>query len=210
METYVKTCEDCQRLKFQRNIPKPPLKPIVATRPLERIEIDFTTFTHPDPISGDKYMLTVIDCYSKYGWVQTFKTKHAAPVAKYLFEQIWCKEGDIAIIQCDNGSEFIAQIVQEFMNLVDAENRRSRPKHPQTNGQIERLNGTFKQMLKNMTKGKAGAAWSTKVPVAMRKYNKKYHASIRRSPFEVLRPTVAYNLSKWKANLFNLLIILFT
>ncbi len=195
--TYVKTCEQCQRLKYQRNIPKPPLKPILATRPLERIEIDFTSFSHPDPVTGDRYMLTVVDCYSKFGWVQTFKSKHAAPVAKFLFEQIYCKEGCVEIVQCDNGSEFIAKVVQEFFKLVDADNRRSRPKHPQTNGQIERLNGTFKQLLKNMTKGKPGAEWSALVQVAMRKYNNKYHASVRRSPFEVFRPNIAYKLSKY-------------
>ncbi len=196
ISTYIKTCEQCQRLKHQRNIPKPPLKPILATRPLERIEIDFTSFSHPDPVTGDCYMLTVVDCYSKFGWVQTFKSKHAAPVAKFLFEQIYCKEGDIEIVQCDNGSEFIAAVVQELIKLIKADNRRSRPKHPQTNGQIERLNGTFKQLLKNMTKGKPGEQWSAMVPVAMRKYNSKYHASIRRTPFEVLRPTVAYKLRK--------------
>ncbi len=105
---YIRTCEQCQTIKASRNIPKPPLKPIITTRPLERIEIDFTEFDSPDPVTGDRYLLTVVDCFSKFGWTKTFKSKHAAPVAKFLFEDIHLREGYIEIVQCDNGSEFIA------------------------------------------------------------------------------------------------------
>ncbi len=196
MSEYIKTCEQCQRIKARRNIPKPPLKPIIAAHPLERIEIDFTEFDYPDPVTGDRYLLTVIDCFSKFGWTKTFKSKHAAPVAKFLFEEIHLREGQIDIIQSDNGSEFIASITQEFIKLAKADNKRSRAKHPQTNGQIERLNGTFKQMLNSSIKKQKNVQWSVRVPVIMNKYNRKYHSTIGRSPFEAFRPLIAYNISK--------------
>ena len=141
-------------------------------------------------------MLTVIDCFTKFGWTKTFKSKHAAPVAKFLFEEIYLREGNISIVQCDNGSEFIAAITQEFIKRIKADNKRSRARHPQTNGQIERLNGTFKQMLNSAIKKQLNVQWSTCVPVIMSKYNKKLHSSIGRAPFEAFRPLIAYNMGK--------------
>eukprot|EP00029_Vermamoeba_vermiformis_P009823 TRINITY_DN5039_c0_g1_i1.p1 TRINITY_DN5039_c0_g1~~TRINITY_DN5039_c0_g1_i1.p1 ORF type:complete len:111 (+),score=16.53 TRINITY_DN5039_c0_g1_i1:259-591(+) len=81
VEEYCRTCERCQQIKTRQNIPKPPLRPIIAREPLERVEIDFTEMDHSDPVTGDRYILTVVDCCTKFAWTKTFKTKHAAPVA---------------------------------------------------------------------------------------------------------------------------------
>ncbi len=171
---YVKTCEKCQQTKKRRHLPKTPLKPIVAREPLERVEIDFTVYDYADPDNGHIYVLTVVDCCTKFMWAKTFVSKHAAPVAQFLFD-LFASEGYPAIIQADNGKEFVAEIVKEYIRLVKAKECHSRAKHPQTNGQIEQLNGTFKAILRNLTAGKLGAPWSSLVPVAVEPYNSTMH-----------------------------------
>jgi hypothetical protein len=82
VSAYIRTCEVCQMSKKHRRVPKPPVKPIVANEPLERVEIDFTEYDYADPDTGHRYVLTVVCCCSKFLWVKTFATKHAAPVAQ--------------------------------------------------------------------------------------------------------------------------------
>jgi len=183
---YVKTCEKCQQSKKRKCLPKPPLKPIVAHEPPERVEIDFTVYDYTDPDNGHIYILTVVDCCTKFMWAKTFISKHAAPVAQFLFD-LFSSEGYPTIIQSDNGKEFIAEIIKEYIRLVNAKEVHSRAKHPQTNGQIERLNGTFKGMLRNLTAGKIGSAWSALVPVAVERYNSTMHSTIGCAPREVFR-----------------------
>lgn len=185
---YIKTCEHCQKCKTRKHIPKPPLRPIIAKEPLERIKIDFTEMDESDPDTGDRYVLTIVDCCTKFLWMRTFPGKHAAPVARALLE-IFSSEGYPTIIQFDNGKEFTAAIVKEYIHLISTEVRHSRPKHPQTNGQIERLNGTFKGLLRRMIGNVIGSPWSASAVTAAEKYNSTYHSTIGRTPHEVLRGT---------------------
>jgi hypothetical protein len=62
----------------------------------------------------------------------------------------------------------------------------------QTNGQIERLNGTFKNLLRNLTGGVIGTPWTACTIEAAHQYNNKLHATIKRTPFEVLRGCMRY------------------
>ncbi len=188
VEYFIKTCEKCQIGKQRRHIPKPPLRPITASEPLERVEIDFTEMDYADPDTGDRYILTIVDSHSKFLWIKTFASKHAAPVARAMLE-IFSNEGYPAIVQFDNGKEFTAAIVKEYLRLIESKPKHSRPKHPQTNGQIERLNGTFKALIRKMTNGVIGAPWSAVAIAAVEQYNGKFHATIGRAPFEVLRGT---------------------
>jgi len=164
------------------------MRPITAKEPLERVEIDFTEMDYADPDSKDRYILTIVDSHSKFLWMKAFPSKHAAPVAQAMLE-IFSREGYPTIVQFDNGKEFTAQIVKEYLQLIDSKPIHSRPKHPQTNGQIERLNGTFKALLRKMTNGIIGAPWSATAIAAAEQYNATYHATIRRAPFEVLHGT---------------------
>ena len=188
---YVKTCEICQKSKKHRHVPKPPVKPIIATEPLERVEIDFTEFDYADPDSGHRYVLTVVCCCSKFLWVKTFATKHAAPVAQSLIE-LFSSEGYPEILQSDNGKEFTVEVVKEYLKLIGTKEVHSRARHPQTNGQVERLNGTFKNLLRNLTGGVIGAPWTACAIKAAHQYNNKLHATIKQTPFEVFRGCTRY------------------
>jgi hypothetical protein len=62
---FVRKCQECALHKFSRENKIAPLQPIKSTRPLQIVQIDFTgelTTTH----DGKKYILTVIDHFTKY------------------------------------------------------------------------------------------------------------------------------------------------
>ena len=73
------------------------------------------------------------------------KTKTAAEVAWHLLE-IFLTFGAPAILQSDNGKEFVASIITELKQLwPDLKIVHGRPRHPQSQGSVERSNGEVKK-----------------------------------------------------------------
>jgi transposase InsO family protein len=139
---YLDKCEHCATHKIRTGIPKPPTKPITTERILERIQIDFTSFEYADPLTGDRHVLTVIDCFSKFGWAKAFPTQDAEPIARYILEIFLNELKYPEILQSDNGKSFLAQVMKDLLALFGTKQKNSRPYHPATNGQIEKFNGT--------------------------------------------------------------------
>lgn len=64
---------------------------------------------------GNKYVLTVIDCYSKYLWTRSLKSKNASEVCKGMTSIL--KEGRSPVnLQTDQGKEFYNN---EFAKLIN-------------------------------------------------------------------------------------------
>jgi transposase InsO family protein len=142
-------------------------KPITVNRILERIQIDFTSFEYADPDTGDRHILTIIDCFSKFAWAKCFPTE-VEPIARYIFEL------------------FLNEL--QYLGLFNTKQKNSHPRHPKTNGQIERFNGTLKRKLRENIKKVPNAPWEHLVPIVVAEYNNTYHSTIGRKPVEVFRP----------------------
>ena len=188
VENYLQQCPECASDSIARNMPAPPLRPIISRNILERVQVDFT-FLHRDPKTGDDCILTMIDTYSKFAWAKACTSKHAAHVAQFLYET-FMNEGYPLIIQSDNGKEFINQIMEKLRELLGTRQIKSAPRHPQTNGQIERFNQTLKKRIKKLTGSKARAPWAHLLPVAVCLYNKTVHSAHHRRPMDVYRALV--------------------
>ncbi len=63
------------------------------------------------------------------------------------------------------------------METFQIEHARSRPRHPQTNGQIERFNGTIKRILIQQLEND-WSRWEEKIPIAEKIYNTQKHRTI--------------------------------
>ena len=112
---------------------------------------------------GYKWILTVVDHFTKYLWAAAFKTKEAPPIAKFLlntfrdgvcFPERW---------HADNGGEFKNFYIDAVRELLSAngESRKaeglllpyshSMPRNPQCQGLVERGNRTLKSGMARMT-----------------------------------------------------------
>jgi len=103
-----------------------PLTPIIASRPRERCIYDIT-YMPEDPTTGDKYVLVFIDSFTKFVWACPLETREAA-------FHLW---------QSDNGGEFKNKALEDVIGAIGGTVIHSTPRHPQTNGQVERVNGTL-------------------------------------------------------------------
>ena len=84
----VKNCQHCQTHQ-KITAKKKPLRPIRSARCMERVQIDLIDVSKGRDVMqrghGYRYVLTVIDCFSKRAWVRKLKHKSAKEVGRNQF-----------------------------------------------------------------------------------------------------------------------------
>ena len=82
----------------------------------------------------------------------------------------------------DHGANFMSELLQEFYHLLHIRRIRMTPYHPQTDGLVERFNGT----LKGMFVGRGQKDWDEYLPYLQFVYREVPQESTGFSPFELL------------------------
>ena len=88
-------------------------------------------------------------------------------------------------ILTDQGTNFTSQLLAEVYKLLQIKPIRTTPYHPQTDGLVERFNGTLKAMLKK-TAAEEGKDWDRLLPYLLFAYREVPQASTGFSPFELV------------------------
>lgn len=139
---------------------KPPPIPITARSPHERHQIDLldvgAAMSYQKPSSRGRnkvyskkqryrYILTVIDVFSRYVWLRPLAFKSSKLVARAL-KGIYNAHGHPKIIQCDRGTEFRG-CVNNFIKMNNICMVRSSPYHPQSQGKVERCHRMLRRKM---------------------------------------------------------------
>jgi len=94
----------------------------------------------PLPItsSGNRYLLVVVDCFTK--WMETFPLRNprTKTIAKIFVNQVIFRHCISLELHTDQGRNFESKIFQELMCLLGIKKTRTTPLHPQSDGQVER------------------------------------------------------------------------
>ncbi|GJT95766.1 retrovirus-related pol polyprotein from transposon TNT 1-94 [Tanacetum coccineum] len=93
-------------------------------------------------VNGKKYILVVVDDYSRFTWVKCLRSKDEASdfIIKFLkMIQVRLKV-PVQRIKTDNGTEFFNQTLHEYYDKVDISHETSVARSPQQNGVVERRN----------------------------------------------------------------------
>ena len=132
---------------------------------------------------GYKYMLTVIDVFSKVAWAESLKTKSAANMITVLTRLR--KHFPVAPLrlQTDRGSEFFNKQVQAWF-------KKHQWHHFVTRGDpkasvVERWHRTIKQRMFCYFTAHNTLRWIDVLPDLVMAYNESYHRSIGMAPLEV-------------------------
>ena len=149
INSYVKTCEKCQRVNKKLEKPAAKLHPITVDSPWYRIGIDLVG-PLPRTASGNAYIITCTDFFTKWPEASAIPDKSALSVASFLFQLI-TRHGSPVIIQSDQGREFVNQVNKHLFERSGVEHRISAAYHPQTNGLDERFNQTLVNALTKVT-----------------------------------------------------------
>jgi transposase InsO family protein len=137
-------CTSCTRARTIGRKSAAPLQMIATSRPLEKLVFDFTDLGSETQAPFNRYMLVIVDHFTKFIWAKAFPAKDAAPVAEYLYN-LYCTEGRPDSVLSDNGSEFVNAVLRRVHERLDIDEQHGRPYRPQTQGLVERANRTLKE-----------------------------------------------------------------
>ena len=131
---------------------------------------------------GIKYLLTVIDVFSKYGWIKPLKDKKTESVSS-AFDEIFKKsKRKPEMLWTDKGSEFVSKHFKEFLKknkikLYHTENE-------EKSSIVERWNKTMKNKMWKMFSANNNTVYWDKLDKLVNDYNNTYHSSIKMTPTE--------------------------
>ena len=130
---------------------------------------------------GIKYLLMVIDVFSKYGWIVPLKDKKTESVST-AFDKIFKKaKRRPEMLWTDKGSEFVSKHFKEFLKknkikLYHTENE-------EKSSIVERWNKTMKHKMWKMFSANNSTVYWYKLDKLVDDYNTK-HSSIKMTPKE--------------------------
>ena len=147
VDSYVLSCETCQRVNKKLEKPAATLYPISVDSPWHRIGI-YLVGPLPRTDAGNTYIITASDYFTKWPEASAIPDKTASTVARF---KLITRHGSPVIIQSDQGREFVNQVNKHLFELTGVEHRISAAYHPQTNGLDERFNQTLVNSLTKMS-----------------------------------------------------------
>ncbi|GJQ89074.1 putative ribonuclease H-like domain-containing protein [Tanacetum coccineum] len=103
-------------------------------------------------VNGKKYILVIVDDYSRFTWVKFLRSKDEAPdfIIKFLKMIQLRLKVPVRRIRTDNGTEFVNQTLHEYYEKVGISHETSIARSPQQNGVVERRNRTLIEAARTM------------------------------------------------------------
>ncbi len=132
---------------------------------------------------NDKYtfLLTCIDCFSRYAWVKPVKNKSGPEIARVL-EEIF-KEKVCKRMQTDKGKEYLNRHVRELLNKYNIELWTSN--NEVKAAMVERFNRTMKTRMYKYLTANNTRRYVEVLPDLVTGYNNTVHRSIGMAPAKV-------------------------
>ena len=136
----------------------------------------------PENNGGYRYVLVIIDNFSKFGWTIPLKNKNAQTI-KDSFENILINsKRKPNLIESDRGKEFYNNIFQDFLNKnnIKLYSRNS------SYGAVfaERFNKSIRDLLKRPVFEKGDGNWIGILSTITKQYNNRVHSSTKLTPIQ--------------------------
>ncbi|GJT84203.1 putative reverse transcriptase domain-containing protein [Tanacetum coccineum] len=98
-----------------------------------------------ESINGKKYILVILDDYSRFTWVKFLRSKDEVPefIIKFLKMIRVCLNATVRNIRTDNGTKFVNQTLRSYYKDVSISHETSEACTPQQNDVVERQNQTL-------------------------------------------------------------------
>ncbi|CAM4735482.1 unnamed protein product [Leuciscus chuanchicus] len=180
---YVKSCPVCAQSKTPKELPSGLLQPLpIPQRPWSHLSIDFITDL---PLSnGFTTILVIIDRFSKSCRLVPLKgLPTAMETAQTLFHHVFRVYGIPEDIVTDRGTQFTSQVWKAFCKHLDINVSLTSGYHPQSNGQVERLNQEIGRYLRSYCSHEQHR-WADFLPWAEYAQNSLTHSSTNMTPFQ--------------------------
>jgi hypothetical protein len=182
---FIRQCPACQFMK-ETGIPIA-IKPFNLTvfNPMDRLNIDTIGPLPPDE-EGNKHILVIIDVFSRFIELYPCKKVTAEAATRAILQHMG-RYGPPGEILTDNGAQFIAEVTQQLIQVVDTLPITILPYSHEENGIVERVNKEVMRHLRAIIFDKEiKQNWSLVLPLVQRIHNATPHSSTQVAPSQLI------------------------
>src|SRR6266516_3720273 len=183
---YVGSCQACQRRFRISRADKVKIKPMPRSQiPFQDISMDLIGELDPPSSAGHKYILVIVDNFSR--WIEgvPLKSLRAQEVCEGLLE-VFSRTSFPNSIQTDNGTNFTAQLSRDLYKLLGIKIKFCSPYHPEGNSQCERANQVSKKLLHSIAVGPDPRSWHTKLKYLLASFREVPNRITGISPYQLV------------------------
>lgn len=181
---YVLACDVCEERKNPPRKKRSRMKTFLSGETFQRIALDLAG-PFPKSENGYSHILVVMDYFTKFAEIFPLINIEDETVAEVLFKG-WIKRyGCPGSIHSDQGKQFESKLFQEMCRLFQIDKTRTTPYHPQSDGMVERMNRTIKDMLSKYINANQ-TDWDRFVDGIVLAYNTTPHETTRISPYRLV------------------------
>ncbi|GJW15197.1 putative ribonuclease H-like domain-containing protein [Tanacetum coccineum] len=144
-------CSACQLGKSRKATHKPKtINTIMEV--LHTLHMDLCGPLRVQSINGKKYILVIVDDYSRFTWVKFLRSKDETPafVINLLKQLQVGLNKTVRFVRTDNGTEFVNKDLTDYYESVGITHEKTIPRTPQQNGIVERRNRTLVEAARTM------------------------------------------------------------
>jgi transposase InsO family protein len=152
VEIWIQRCDVCAQSKVTNRKPKTPLGSIPVGGPLDCVTTDIVGPLPRTP-RGNKYILTVMDCFTKWLEVYPIPDQTAETCAAKLLDEYIGRFGCPLALHSDQGSNFGSDVFHQLCQLMEIRKSRTSVRNPKGNGGIERSHRTLLLMIRAYLNG---------------------------------------------------------
>nr|GEV81579.1 retrovirus-related Pol polyprotein from transposon TNT 1-94 [Tanacetum cinerariifolium] len=144
-------CSACQLGKSKKHTHKPKAKNN-NLEVLNTFHIDLCGLMRVQTINGKKYILVIVDDYSRFTWVKFLRSKDETldVVIKFITQIQVGLNKTVRYVCIDNGTEFVNYTMTEYYERIGIFHQKTVPRTPQQNGVVERRNRTLVEAARTM------------------------------------------------------------
>ena len=187
IKKYIEECSICQQNKTNTHLTTPPIVPIPSDETLPFKQISYNLITGLPESNGFNALLVMVDHRLSKGVIlcPTKSKIIAEGVASIIFWKLFTHFGLFNKVISDRGPQFSAKFTLELSRILSYQVTLSTAYHPQTDGEMERVNQEVETYLQIFC-GSHPETWAEHTPMAEFVHNHHPHSSTGKSPFYLM------------------------
>ncbi|GKD35343.1 retrovirus-related pol polyprotein from transposon TNT 1-94, partial [Tanacetum coccineum] len=144
-------CSACQLRKRKKATHKPKMINTIQ-EVLHTLHMDLCEPLRVQSINEKKYILVIVDDYSRFTWVKFLRSKDETPafVINLLKQLQVGLNKTVWFVRTDNHTEFVNKDLTDYYESVGITHEKTIPRTPQQNGVVERRNRTLVEASRTM------------------------------------------------------------
>nr|GFB35279.1 retrovirus-related Pol polyprotein from transposon TNT 1-94 [Tanacetum cinerariifolium] len=144
-------CSSCELGKAKRKSFQSKITPSSKSR-LQLLHMDLCSPMRVSSINGKRYVLVIVDDYSRYTWTHFLRSKDETPEVLIDFLRLVQSglHAQVRIVRIDKGTEFLNKTLHAYFAFEGILHQTSVARTPKQNGIVERWNRTLVEAARTM------------------------------------------------------------